>query len=199
MVARRWTTTNWEQALEGTRMTADEFLAIGETERKFELVHGVVMMSPSPNRTHQRTLSELVGQVQPFVSRHELGEVLTDYDVRVSDSVVYEPDMLFVCAEKLRQFSDKMDFAPDIVVEILSPSTHRKDLETKLRDYEQFGVPEYWVLNPEVGEAMFLRLIGSTYVEVTTADQGRTDDSYQTDLLPGFTLDLKRLRKAMGW
>jgi Uma2 family endonuclease len=198
MVARRWITSNWEQSLEGTRMTADEFLAVGETERKCELVHGVVMMSPSPNFSHQRTLAALVGQMQPFIAAHELGEVVTDYDVRISDAVVYEPDLLFVSAAKLRSLAGALNFAPDIVVEILSPSTHRKDLETKLLDYQRFGISEYWIFNPDAAEAMFLRLHGGAYVEITSVEQGLRADSYRTGLLPGFALDLGKLRKAMS-
>ncbi len=106
----------------------------------YELIDGVVMMSPSPSREHQEISSNL-----HFSLRLQLKDTqcrsLYEMDVKFNNNI-YKPDMMVFC--------DKDAPLPEIVIEILSPSTRHRDLRIKVVKYEEMGVKEYWIIDPKV-------------------------------------------------
>ncbi len=131
--------------------TYDDLLAIPEDGNRYELILGEIAMSPSPNKKHQRALSRLNNRTSAFVEQHQLGEVFfAPFDVKFSPYSVVEPDLFYISREKRFTLGDNfVDGAPDMVVEVLSPSNRMQDLVKKAALYAQYGVAEYWVVDPE--------------------------------------------------
>lgn len=115
-----------------------------------QLIAGEFIMSPSPRKSHQRASMRLAGQLYNIVSTRSLGEVLSaPFDVFVGPKDVYQPDVLFVSNEHLSYVEeDGVHGPPDLVIEILSKRTAGFDLLLKKDKYEEFGVPEYWIVDP---------------------------------------------------
>lgn len=185
-----------EPLYQGLRMTADEYLALEDDGFRYELIDGVVCMSPSPTSLHQVVQSRIMGQLNDYVESTRCGEAMADMDVHLrarsgSGDSVYRPDVVFVEAQKYERNRDRIVEPPELVVEIISSSTRRKDHETKREDYERAGISEYWIIDPLRKEMLFLRLEGGKYVEV--APDG---DKLESTAIPGFVLDLARVRTA---
>lgn len=118
---------------------------------RYELVEGDIRMTPSPSVFHQRISRRIEKVLLEWVERHELGEVLhAPIDVVLSEHNVVQPDILYVARERLGIIKEaNIQGAPDLVVEILSPSTAEWDRVTKRRVYARFGVREFWIVDPE--------------------------------------------------
>ena len=135
-------------------ITWDEYVR-GEpaNSEHYEIEDGVVIELPAPSIEHQRVLRRLSRILEDFVDKHKLGEVLfAPLDVVVQQHPVRtrQPDLLFVRAENvplLNAQQERLEFAPDLVVEILSPSDSIATLLKKLSDYHRIGVQEVWLVN----------------------------------------------------
>jgi Uma2 family endonuclease len=138
----------------GARMTADEFLHYRQPiDGTAELVHGEVRVSPFPGGPHSRIVRNVFRALDAHVQAHGLGEVFTDgtgYALPHRDDTVRGPDVSFVRAGRLP--TDNLPegwlrVAPDLVVEVLSPSERQADLMDKLDDYFAAGVRLAWVID----------------------------------------------------
>ena len=145
------------------RWTYADYAAIPEDGHRYEVVRGVLYMSPSPNVEHQRIAKMIVAVLSRFVEGTGLGEVFqSPLDVELSDGNVVQPDVFVLLNEHIDRVREtRIVGAPDLVVEIASPSTGRHDMSKKLDAYECAGVPEYWVVTP-----------GSKMVEVLVLENG---------------------------
>lgn len=157
-----------------------------------QLIDGEIIMSPAPNVLHQRIVTRLSAALNRFVETHELGLVLVSpVDVRFSESEAYQPDVVFVARDRLHLLTEQeVDGAPDLVVEVLSPSTGYYDLTKKRRVYEQSGVKEYWIVDP--GERTVEVLANGDEgfrTAVRRVEQGTVD----SQLLEGFVVDVAPL------
>jgi Uma2 family endonuclease len=180
----------------GLRMTADEYFQLGETEGFYELIDGMVVMSPSPTPRHQMVAARLLTQIGVFLENHPVGEVFFEVDVHLQRAprggdLVYRPDIVFVRSERVARNLDRIAEPPDLIVEIASESSRRYDQETKKADYERFGVLEFWLIDPEEDAMTFYRLRKGRYVE--TVPEG---DFLSSEAIPGFVLDVARMRRA---
>jgi len=119
---------------------------------RYELIDGVPYMMSAPNRRHQEILGNLHGQLWNFLKGNSCKVYQAPFDVRLNadttDNTVVQPDLVIVCDH------EKLDDAgcngtPDMVVEILSPSTAQYDLTRKFTLYLKMGIREYWVIDPE--------------------------------------------------
>jgi len=173
----------------GLRMTADEYLSLDDDGFRYELIDGVVVMSPSPGFDHQDVRGEIENQLRNFVKPRKLGWVGSEVDLRLGSKLVYRPDLLFVSSKNHLRRPKRLGFPPELVVEVLSPSTTVFDLETKSADYAKFGILEYWIVNPDDGEIRFLHLVRGRYVEAKP-----TRGKFASKAVPGFKLDLKAVR-----
>jgi Uma2 family endonuclease len=119
--------------------------------RLVELIEGEVFMTPSPNTKHQTAAANLHLALGTFVRERKLGRVFfAPYDVVFSEWTALEPDLLFIREDRFSIITDaNVRGAPDLVIEILSPSRRSYDRETKLRIYETGGVSELWYVDPE--------------------------------------------------
>lgn len=134
----------------GPRFTYEDYKLMPE-DKRYEVIEGDLLMTPAPNVPHQKTLGRLYRKLAAFVEEEGLGDVLlAPTDVILSSENVIQPDLLFVSQERLSVIDrDGVHAAPDLVVEILSPSTAVRDQVVKRKLYAKYGVREYWVVNPE--------------------------------------------------
>ena len=173
------------------RFTYEDYLNTPE-DKRYELLDGELVMAPAPNIPHQNTERELAVQVIWFVKRHDLGVVFfAPTDVVLSDTDVVQPDILFVSRERARIIGHNAIYgAPDLVVEILSPSTAQRDLTFKRRLYAKHGVKEYWQVNIDERQVTVLSLGDNDYEVAAVYGSGETLTS---PVLPGFALDIDEI------
>ncbi|HMN41559.1 MAG TPA: Uma2 family endonuclease [Phycisphaerales bacterium] len=169
----------------GLRMTADDYFALDDDGFRYELIDGVVVMTPSPSPGHQDIRAEIEHQLRLFVRARGLGLVLSEVDVRFDASLVYRPDLIFLRKGRYSKPLKRVEVSPDLIVEVASPSTVSLDQTTKLGDYQRFGVAEYWLVDASRHTIRFLRLVRGAYVEVQPS-HGR----FESEAVPGFALDL---------
>ncbi len=130
--------------------TYDEYARLPDDGNRYEVIDGEVLVTPAPSTGHQFILAKLVIALSQYVEREHLGVVLPDVDLLFVEGQFLRPDLLFVPnAARDGITSRGVHEAPGLVVEILSPSSGSIDRVKKPRRYRDFGVPEYWVVDPE--------------------------------------------------
>lgn len=171
------------------KLTYEDYLLFPEDGLCHELIDGEHLVSPAPNRKHQRSSWNLVSFLAPYLRENPLGEAYTaPFDVVLSPYDVVQPDLIFVSRERLSILGDKnARGAPDLVVEILSERTRQKDETSKLRLYERSGAQECWLLDPDRRTARVHRLAGGRFVLALDLGVG---DVLETPLLPGLRIPL---------
>lgn len=131
--------------------TYEDYERLPDDGLRYEIIGGVLYMTPAPGFDHQYIVGELFTALRTFIREHQLGIVLVaPFEVRLPDvAQVVQPDLLFIAAGREPSPGDHaFTGAPDLVVEILSPSTTRTDRVVKFSAYERAGVREYWLVNP---------------------------------------------------
>jgi Uma2 family endonuclease len=175
-----------------TRLTYDEFRRLPDDGKRYELIHGEVHASPSPNTKHQRAHANLFTSLGAFVNANRLGWLFSaPLDVALALDTAVQPDLLFISSARAEIILDShIAGAPDLVVEILSPSTAAHDRATKLALYAEAGVPWVWFLDPEARTVETLKLEGKRYFvdSILAGDQILT-----SSLFPGWQLPLHEL------
>jgi Uma2 family endonuclease len=146
----------------GVKLTYDDFLLFPDDGRRHELIDGEHYVTPSPNRKHQSVSGNLFGMLWTFLQAHRVGRIFSaPFDVVFSKFDVVEPDLLYVSnARQDVLTAQHVRGAPDLVVEIGSPGTRERDETIKRRLYEQSGVAEYWVVDPELDVVRIYRRTG---------------------------------------
>ena len=142
------------------RLTVQDYLDIpDEDENRYELIDGELYMAPAPSWEHQESSGNLYSILRTFVLAARLGRVVySPIDVFLSGEDVFQPDIIFVSAERLDIIhGDGVHGAPDLVVEILSPGTERIDRTVKSERYARFDVREYWQADPVAKTIAVLR------------------------------------------
>lgn len=182
--------------LAGLRMGAEEYLALGKTPERCELFHGVVVMSPRPAPRHSKGFQEILFQLGQFARAGGRADVYAQTDLKISDCSVLRPDIYAYYPSTpttAAAIPDRLSEAPDLVVEVLSPGSEAYDLITKKEEYEQRGVKECWVIDPRDARTRAWHREGSRLIESLVEGL-----SLASRALPGFTLDLGALAKAIG-
>ena len=171
-----------------TKLTYADYMQTPDDIR-YELLDGELILAPSARTAHQRTTRKVLRRLDDFVEENELGEVfVAPYDVVLDDFNVVQPDILFVSNERSHIITDlNIQGAPDLVIEILSPSTARRDKTQKRDLYAQHEVPEYWQADTDAGSVIVLTLEDGAYRVAGIYAKGQTVVS---PLLPGFSLNV---------
>jgi Uma2 family endonuclease len=175
------------------KLTVRDYMSIPEgDDRRFELIDGELILAPSPVPMHQRILLNLLRLVADFVEIQNLGEVIVSpMDVVLSDYDVFQPDILFISRSRLHIIGDSnIQGAPDLVIEVLSPSTESRDRGTKLRQYLRFGVREYWIIDPQNKTCEVLLASDTEFETVGLYAEGATVTS---PILEGIQVEVDRL------
>jgi len=137
-----------------TRWTYAEFARLPSVgSARHEVIEDQLVVTPAPSRRHQRIVTDLVTTLNTFVRKHGFGQVFAGpFDVLLGEGDYLEPDIVFVGVEREDLLTDRgMEGPPQLIVEVTSPATAERDRGIKLDTYRQFGVGEYWVVDPEVG------------------------------------------------
>jgi len=183
---------NFGMATTTIGLTYDDLRRIPTDRNRYELMEGELFVSPAPNTEHQRKAFRLSRVLADHVERNGLGEVfIAPFDVVLDASTVLEPDIVFV--SKARQAIVKagcIEGAPDLVVEVLSDSSRTIDRFVKRDRYAEFGVPEYWLLDPFELRVEILRLEGRKY---RVAAAFGPADTLESPTFPGLRLPLSSL------
>ena len=157
------------------RWTYAEFARLPTSgSTRYEIIDDELVVTPAPGTRHQRIATDLITVLNTHVRAHGLGEVYAaPFDVLLAEGDFLEPDLVFVRADRLHVLSDRgVEGAPDLVVEILSPSTAARDRGVKLERYRHYGVGEYWIVDPDARAIEVWRLAeGAEAPEVIGAGQ----------------------------
>ncbi len=158
------TPADWISGPEQGQWTYEDYAAILE-DGQFEVVDGVLYMSPALTWSHQSIILEIATHLRTFLQAAGLGRVgVAPLDVELSYGNVVQPDVLVLLNEHLdRITTSRIIGAPDLVVEVASPSTARHDLHEKQDAYARAGVTEYWIVNPDANMVELLVLKDNVY------------------------------------
>ena len=173
------------------KLTYEDYRNTPEDER-YELLDGELVMSEAPRIIHQRSNVKLVSRMEWFVEEGDLGEVFhAPTDVYLSDTAVVQPDLLFISNERAHIITEQnIQGAPDLVVEILSPSTANRDWTTKRDLYARHGVKELWIVDPDAKILWTMLLSDGDFGNMTVYGEGQTAAS---TVLEGFTVDIDEI------
>lgn len=129
-----------------------DYLRLPDDGNRYEIIEGVLYVVNAPSITHQYTVMKIAGQLDHFVTTAKLGMVLTaPVEVHLAEATKpVQPDVLFIRTEQQPTAGAKF-FAgvPDLIVEVISPSSIRTDRHIKFDTYERYGVAEYWLVDPK--------------------------------------------------
>ncbi len=133
-----------------TKKTIKDYMELPEGA-PYQLIEGELIMSPAPGYSHQKVSIALASILYGFIKRSSKGEVLASpIDVYLDEENAFQPDLVVVLKDSKARIEERGIFgAPDVVVEILSPSTAYYDLTEKKEVYERVGVKEYWIVDPK--------------------------------------------------
>lgn len=166
------------------KLSYEDFVLLPDDGMRHELLDGEHVVTPSPSRRHQKTVMNLIRLLDSVVRSGRLGELYAaPFDVVLSRHDVVDPDLLFVSRQRLDRLTDaNVQGAPDLVIEVLSPSTAARDEAIKRRIYDKFGVVEYWLVDPE---ARIVRIV--RFGEESGGAERRLGpaEALDTTLLPG--------------
>ena len=175
-----------------TKLTYADYVRFPDDGLRHEIIDGEHYVTPSPATRHQRISRNLLYLIQSYLETHHLGEVFcAPFDALLSNFDIVVPDLLYLSNERAGFLTSKnLQGPPDLVIEILSPSTKSRDMRLKRALYQRVGVREYWIVDPE-----------RNVVEVNRSDAGTfkpaivftRQDVLTSPLLPGLELPLDRV------
>lgn len=170
-----------------------DFRNLPEGPPYYQLINGELIMSPSPNLYHQIISRNIEFVLLKYLEKNPVGQLYhAPLDVFLTDENAFEPDIIFVANENAHILTDYVEGAPDLVVEILSPSTGRYDRDTKRKVYAETGVKELWLVFPKAQKIEIFHLPASR--ELPAATYGNAE-SFTSPLFPGLVLETHQFFK----
>lgn len=175
-----------------TKLTYADYLRFPDDGLRHEIIDGEHYVTPSPATRHQRISRNLLHVIQTYLDTHPIGELFAaPFDALLSDFDIVVPDLLYLSTERARFLTSKnLQGPPDLVIEILSPSTRSRDRKLKRDLYERVGVREYWVVDPEQDRVEISRHHDGSFGEPISVPR---TGAITTPLLPDFELPLDRV------
>ena len=173
------------------KLTYQDYVKL-EGDERYELLDGELLLVGSPNENHQIASMKIGYRMYSFVEENDLGQVFhAPYDVLFTDTDVVQPDILFVSNEREHiRTPANIQGAPDLIVEILSPSSSRRDWRDKRELYATHGVKEYWIVDPTNRIAWVMLLQDGTLEIEETYTEG---DTITSTTLDGFSVSLDEI------
>ncbi len=173
-----------------TKMTYDQYCLLPEDGKQYELIDGELFMTPAPKPKHQKIVVRLTEELSRFVRENNLGEVfVAPADVLLDQHTVVQPDVLFISGARLGIVKEEaIEGPPDLVVEVLSPTTFYKDLRKKMTAYSRFGVQEYWIVDPEM---QTIEVYARQDDKLQLARKFSSGETVESALLPGLRLAVR--------
>ncbi len=176
------------------KYTYQDYLKLPEEPGyRYEVLEGILVKDPSPNVMHQRVLRRLIRLLEDYFSEIDPeGEVFfAPLDVTFQEITVVQPDLLYISGKQKKLVEEtRIDGPPNLVVEIISPSTSRKDRIQKRNIYQKAGVQHYWLVHPEERTLECFALRDGVYSLVAS---GMDKDVVEHPDFPGLTIFLETL------
>ena len=178
----------------GVKLTWDDYVLFPEDGMRHELIDGEHYVTPAPFLRHQEIVGRLHLAIGIYLTTHPRGRVfVAPLDVILSKFDVVEPDLLYVSNERAPDLlKDWVRGAPDLVIEVGSESTRKRDETVKRALYERAGVIEYWIVDPEIDVVRLYRRTDDRFTRPAELSR-RASDVLATDLLPGLEIALDAL------
>jgi Uma2 family endonuclease len=176
----------------GVRFRAEDIWDTPEDGNRYEVIDGGLYMTPPPSWTHQSASGVLHFYLMRHVRARRLGKVVAaPVGVILDEENGLQPDLVYISHERADIISERgVEGAPDLVVEILSPSTRARDRGIKMRRYAAAGVPHYWILDPRRQTLEAYRLVERGYELTGTFGPGST---FRPELFPGLEIPIDDL------
>ena len=174
------------------KLTYDDFVLFPDDGKRHELIDGEHYVTPSPNVRHQRISGNLYLAIGIYLKAHPIGQVFyAPLDVVFSDVDIVEPDLLYVSRERAAEVlvPQHVRGVPELVIEIASKGTRKRDETVKRGLYERAGVSEYWVVDPKIDVVRVYRNTGNVF-ERPLELRRDAGDTLTTALMPGLEVAL---------
>jgi Uma2 family endonuclease len=179
----------------GVKLTYEDFLLFPDDGQRHELIDGEHYVTPCPITKHQRVSGNLYWLLRSYLEVHPIGEVFyAPFDVIFSEFDVVEPDLLYLSKARAAEVltSKNVKGTPEIVVEIGSPGTRKRDETIKRRLYERSGVHDYWIVDPDLDVVRVCRHGGDGFARPVELWR-ENGDILTTPVLPGLQMPLDQI------
>ncbi len=179
----------------GVKLTYDDYVLFPDDGQRHELIDGEHFVTPAPIWKHQAIVTNLTAMIWSYLERDAIGRVFGPVpDVILSHFDVVLPDVLYLSLKRMSELerSNWIKGVPNLVVEVASPSTHKRDATIKKRLYERVGVDEYWIIDPKLDAITVFRRSSDRYGPGLQLSVER-GDVLTTPLLPGLELPLPKI------
>lgn len=173
--------------------TYDDYQHLPNDGKRYEIINGVLCVANAPNLDHQFVVMEIAAELRNYTKAAGLGRVYgAPCEVHLSErSKPVQPDIFFVRQDRLpERRAPFFDGAPDLIVEVISPSSIRLDRVTKFTEYEQTGVTEYWIVDPVARIVEVYTLARGEYALLGTFQH---QDMIQSQILPGIEIAINTI------
>lgn len=175
--------------------TYNDYLKINDNKR-YEVINGSLIMVPAPNTEHQNVSKIIEMSLYSFVLKSKLGDVYdAPIDVYFDEKNLVQPDIIFISTSNMNIIKKKGIFGiPDLLIEIISPSSRNRDLYTKKDLYQNFKVKEYWIVDPVNRSIDILKLDDNGVYKVHSSsslnDEEQEDKNVYSDIVTNFSINL---------
>ncbi len=173
-------------------LTYEDYAGLPDDGLHYELIDGELLVTPSPVPLHQRVARQVYDAISPFVKRKRLGELFwAPLDVLLGPHTVVQPDVFFIVKARIDAIvgPERVEGSPDLVVEVLSRGTAKRDSKTKRALYRRHGVAHYWIIDPLAKTLVENVLEGRRYVRRSF----RGNAKFKPACFRGLTIDLAQL------
>ncbi len=180
-------------ATHGVTLTYEDYAALPNDGRRYELHEGELSVTPAPTPRHQEVLGTLYRILAAFVESQGLGKVyIAPIDVILSPPTVVQPDLVFVARDRLNIISTRgIEGAPSFVAEVISPSSVQIDHHMKRQIYARYRVPFYWIVDSEQRSIEVYGLERDAYALLNAARPA--DATFRAEPFGGLEIDLASL------
>jgi len=172
--------------------TYQDYLELPEDSYQYQVINGELVMTPAPYTIHQQVSINIVDKLIQFLKSNPIGRILyAPVDVVINETNVFQPDILFISTENSKIITQKnVTGPPDLVIEILSPSTGYYDLTEKKDVYAEFGVKEYWIVDPK---KQSVEIYTNETKKFKSEQRLETSGILKSRVLDGFEISLQKM------
>ena len=171
--------------------TYDDYAALPDDGRRYEIVNGVLYMSPSPSWSHQEIVGEIFSHLRTYLrTTGSGGAFMAPIDVELAPNVVFQPDVVVLLKANRKKLKERhIVGAPDLAVEIVSPSSETHDRHKKIDAYARAGVPEYWIVDPD---ARTVEVLAWEKGEYQSQGVYREKATLPSQIVPGLSVQVEQ-------
>ena len=173
-------------------LTYEDYCHLPNDRNRYEILDGELSVTPAPATKHQITLGNLHRILSNHVLAHQIGRLLlAPTDLILAATTVVQPDLIFIGNDRSQVVTPRgVEGAPTLVIEILSPTTHLTDRQTKAQLYAKYTVPHYWLIDPDQQVLEAYELSGAQYRLV---GQAQNADVFTSSVFPGLSIQISDL------